>query len=475
RERLGKEKIRSWPKMKAKMKQKFLPSYYIQATSDSIPLSGDEEEVIRPDEEIPPSLPPTRSIQHKIDFIPGYVLPNKPAYRTNQQQTIEIKKQVDKLLEKGLIRESLSPCAVPTLLVPKKNGKWRMCMDNRSINKITINYLLIPRLNDLLDELHGATMFSKIALRSGYHQIRIYEGDEAYKLMKRKSKPSMNGQSHNQFSKSKHFTWNPHAQLAFEELKKQLSSTPVLALPCFDEVFEIECDASGVGIGAVLSQLGHPIAYFSEKLNDAKRRYTTTSSHPQTDGQTKVINRTFCSLLRALITTNMKQWEELLPRAEFAYNRAPSKTTGISPFMAVYEINPPSLLDLTVLHTSIKFSQEACDFAANIKAIHQRIHDKITKNNELLKYKREKGRKHVLFQPGDLVWLHLRKERKYGVSSTFNVVDLQPYFDPDELIPSLRPNFFEDGEDDRKAPTHISSPSNPSLNQKWVTLAQLNT
>lgn len=105
----------------------------------------------------------------------------------------------------------------------------------------------------------------------------------------------------------------------------------------------------------------------------------------------------------------MKQWEDLLPRVEFAYNRAPSKTTGISPFMAVYGLNPSTPLDLVVLDTSTKFSHEACDLAADIKTIHQQNHDKITKKNELLKYKRDKGRKHVLFKPGDLVWLHFLK------------------------------------------------------------------
>nr|XP_043611802.1 uncharacterized protein LOC122583465 [Erigeron canadensis] len=73
--------------------------------------------------EIPKGLPPARSIQHKIDLIPGSILPNKPAYRTNPHETNEIRKQVDVLLDKGLIRESLSPCAIPTLLVPKKIGE----------------------------------------------------------------------------------------------------------------------------------------------------------------------------------------------------------------------------------------------------------------------------------------------------------------------------------------------------------------
>jgi len=97
----------------------------------------------------------------------------------NPQEAQEMQRQVGELLARGMIRESLSPCVIPTLLVQKKDWSMRMCVDNRAINMITIKYHHpISRLENLLDELYGATIFSKIDLKSGYYQIRIQEGDE---------------------------------------------------------------------------------------------------------------------------------------------------------------------------------------------------------------------------------------------------------------------------------------------------------
>ena len=130
-------------------------------------------------EKVPHVLPPIRGIEHHIDFVPGTTIPNRPAYISNPKETKGLQRHVEELIEKGYMRESMSPCAVPMILVPKKDGTWRMCVDCLPINNITVKYRNpCPHLDDMLDELHGASMFSKIDLKSGYHQIRMKEGNE---------------------------------------------------------------------------------------------------------------------------------------------------------------------------------------------------------------------------------------------------------------------------------------------------------
>ena len=121
-------------------------------------------------EDMSNELPPIRGIEHQIDFVPGAAIPNQPAYRSNSEETKELQRQVEDLMSKGYVWESMSPCAVPVLLVPKKDRTWRMCVDCKAINNITVKYRHpIPRLDDMLDELHGSCIFSKIDLKSEYH------------------------------------------------------------------------------------------------------------------------------------------------------------------------------------------------------------------------------------------------------------------------------------------------------------------
>lgn len=126
----------------------------------------------------PTSLPPHRACDHSIPLLPGAKPPNIRPYRMSHSQKDTIEQLVKQMLKKSEIRLSTSPFSSPAILVRKKDKTWRLCVDYRNLNDLTIkNKYPIPIIEDLLDELHGATIFSKLDLRSGYHQIRMNPDD----------------------------------------------------------------------------------------------------------------------------------------------------------------------------------------------------------------------------------------------------------------------------------------------------------
>nr|KAJ0192787.1 hypothetical protein LSAT_V11C800446320 [Lactuca sativa] len=100
-------------------------------------------------EDVPNGLPPTRRIEHQIHIMPSASIPNKSAFGTSLKETKELQRQVEELLEKGLVEESMTPCAVLVLFVLKKEGSWRICIDCRVINNITLS-IIIPSLNSMI-------------------------------------------------------------------------------------------------------------------------------------------------------------------------------------------------------------------------------------------------------------------------------------------------------------------------------------
>jgi hypothetical protein len=123
-------------------------------------------------------MSPDRDIECIIDFLPRTPPISKRPYRMPINELVEFKKLIVELQSKGFIRPSLSPRGAPMLFVEKKDGTQWMCVDYQSLNEVTIkNKYHLPWIKDLFDQIKGASVFSKIDLRSGYHQLKIRESD----------------------------------------------------------------------------------------------------------------------------------------------------------------------------------------------------------------------------------------------------------------------------------------------------------
>ncbi|XP_071905971.1 uncharacterized protein [Coffea arabica] len=366
-------------------------------------------------EDIPTGLPLLRGIEHQIDFIPGSSLPNKAPYRTNPEETKEQQRQVEEMLSKGWIQESLNPCAVPVLLVPNKYGGWRMCTDCRAINAITVKYRHpIPRIGAVLlqegcpvayfsEKLNGAALnystYDKElmalvrALQTWQHYLRprefvLHTDHESLKHIKSQDKLS-----------KRHARWITFIDSFTFVIKYKTSKTNVVADALSRRYALITTlDAKLLGF-EFRKDLYAPDSDFGEIFVSLPRH---SREHYFISQGFLYYKDKFCipkSSMRTLIVRE-------------AHGGGLIGHFGIAKTLMILQEHFfwPRMRSDVERHIK-RVNLDGKNKAAYVRELHTKVRANIEKRTLQYIQSANKGRRKMVFEPGDWVWIHMRKER----------------------------------------------------------------
>ncbi|KAH9649283.1 hypothetical protein KPL70_025926 [Citrus sinensis] len=414
------------------------------------------------------------------------VQPFRPAYRSNPEETKELRRQVNELMEKGYVRESMSPCAVPILLVPKKDGTWRMCVDCRAINNITGIQVDEEKVR-AIHEWPSPTSVSN---------VRSFHGLASFYRQFAKDFSTLAASLTEVIKKDVGFKWGEAQEKAFQIIKQKLTNAPLLSLPNFNKTFKIECDASSIA-------LNYPI--YNKELYALIRALETCQHYlwPK-----EFVIHTDHECLKHLkgehkLNKRHARWVEFIETFPYVIRYKQGKENIVADALA-HRYVLISTLNAKLLgfeHIKELYADDH-DFSVEYQACEKTVVDvqpyglytplprpsapwtDISMNFVLA----NKGQHKLVFEPGDWVWLHMRKEQfperrkskllprgdgpfqvleqindnaykldlpgEYNVSATFNIFDLSPF----DVGDDLRTNpLQEEGNDEIKDKTITST------------------
>ncbi|CAI7855034.1 unnamed protein product [Closterium sp. NIES-54] len=429
-------------------------------------------------------LPPYQTHQHEIVEEPGSKPTFRAPYRLSPTELADMKKQIEYLLEKRLIRPSTSPYGAPALFTPKPDGSLRMCIDYRALNKQTIkNKYPIPRIDDLLDQLRGATVFSKLDLRSGYWQIRMADnsihktafrtryGSYEYLVM-----PFGLTNAPATFQAEMNHILRPlldecvvvyldniliyskdmkqhveHLRRVFEILRRErfyvklsksefalkkvqflghmvsaqgvhVDPKKIKAVRTWKTPENVKELQQFLGFANYYNRFVPNYAKIAAPLTNLLKKntpYQWEAKHQEAVEQTERLNQIVKQLLRAACKDDISKWDAHLPVLEFAYNNATHAATGQTPFFLCYGRNPLTPQKPTVPATV----QTAHDFITTMHHLWERTHKRLLTIQQQQKKLVDRSRNDNSIKIGDQVLLNTR-----NLESSHLPSKLRPHF-----------------------------------------------